>query len=124
MKTIMFTGHRDSVSDAAALENIAALYDNCTWVHGGADGFDAQVENVAKAHGITTRIYRPDYKKYASRVAPLIRNREMLAASDLVVACYDGRKTGGTFFTVTEARKEGKKVVILSAHRHIPTPAG
>lgn len=115
MRKIMFTGHRDCIADKIALENIAQLYDDCLWLHGGAAGFDEQVEAIAAKYSIKTEVHKPDYKTYASKQAPIIRNREMLNACDMVIACYDGRQNGGTFFVVTEARKAKKKVVILSA---------
>jgi hypothetical protein len=119
----MFTGHRDSLGDEVMLENIAALYEDCLWLHGGAHGFDEQIEHVAQKHHIQTRIYKPDYQTYTSKNAPIVRNKQMLSVCDLVIACYNGRKTGGTHFVVTEARKTGKKIIILSAHRHISTPS-
>jgi len=121
MKIIMFTGHRDCICDVVMLENIAALYDDCTWIHGGAVGFDQQVAIVAAQHKIETKVYKPNYKEYSFKTAPIIRNKCMLSDCDMVIACYDGRKSGGTYFVICEAKKAGKKVIILSAHRHIPT---
>jgi len=121
MKTIMFTGHRDCETDLTALDNIANLYDNCLWIHGGAVGFDIQVENFASSHNIKTEIYRPDYKRFHPKKAALFRNKEMIAACDIVVACYDGRKSGGTFFTINEAKKASKKIILVPAQHHKPT---
>jgi len=111
---IMFSGHRDKVTERVFLEEIATLYCDCLWIHGGARGFDDQVEKIAKEIGIRTEIYLPDYEKYG-RCAPIMRNKEMLEKCSIVIACYDGRKTGGTFFVVTEARRMGKNVIIVPA---------
>jgi hypothetical protein len=121
MKTIMFTGHRDSICSDVFLENIALLYGDCNWIHGGAVGFDSQVENIAIKNGIKTTIYKPNYKDNPAKIAPLIRNKEMLSVCDIVIACYDGRKQGGTYFTVKEARKLSKKIIITQPHHHIST---
>ncbi|GEM_PF-2799099 len=55
---------------------------------------------------------RPDYARLG-RSAPLRRNDDMLSLCDLVVACYDGRQSGGTFYTVNKARALGKQVILI-----------
>ncbi len=47
----------------------------------------------------------------------LLRDRLMVSESSLVIALYDGRRSGGTFYTINEARKHGKVI------RTIPYPA-
>jgi hypothetical protein len=110
---ILFTGHRDRHLDPAQLEMIAGLYEGAIWLHGGAIGFDTQVENFAKANGIETRVVTPNYKLYGSKQAPLVRDCQMVEMADLVVACYDGRRNGGTAYTLRYARSEGKKVRVF-----------
>lgn len=41
------------------------------------------------------------------------RNRFMIDHSSSLIAGYDGRKKGGTYYTLTYAKKSGKKVVIV-----------
>lgn len=122
MKTVMFTGHRDCVCDEVMLDNIANLYGDCLWIHGGARGFDSQVDSVGKKYSIKIKVYNPNYKDNPAKTAPLIRNKEMLAACDFVIACYDGRKRGGTYFVICEAKKLGKRVMIIQPHHHISKP--
>lgn len=110
---ILFTGHRDKILPVEQLDMIAGLYEGATWLHGGAEGFDSQVRQYASAHDIPQEVARPDYKTYPSRQAPIIRNKQMVERCDLVVACYDGRQTGGTKFTIDYARKLGKKVRVF-----------
>jgi len=110
---ILFTGHRDRQLDQAQLEMIAGLYEGAIWLHGGAIGFDTQVDEFAKAHGIPVKAVEPDYKRYPPKVAPLVRDDQMVDDCDFVVACYDGRKKGGTAHTVTYARSEGKRVIFF-----------
>lgn len=110
---IAFTGHRNRQVTIDTLAQIAARFPGATWVHGGAAGFDTQVAEYAKAHAIPQVIIRPDYATYG-KSAPLVRDRMIVDAADCLFACYDGRKTGGTFYTLAYARKQGKPVTILS----------
>ena len=112
---ITFTGHRDRYTDLAALADLADEFPGAVWVHGGAPGFDSQVESYARTRGIDTEIIRPNYKAYFPKRAPLERDLAMIAIADLVVACYDGRDKGGTAFTVKAARKAGKAVRLVPA---------
>jgi len=42
------------------------------------------------------------------------RNRFMVQSSDLVIAVYDGRKRGGTLFTINYARSSNKEVRVIN----------
>lgn len=110
---ICFTGHRDKVTDPAELYAIANQYPGAIWMHGGARGFDSQVDAYARDHCIQVEVVRPNYSMDDYRYAPLVRNRKMVDAADLVIACYDGRKTGGTWFTINYARRMKKDVVVV-----------
>jgi hypothetical protein len=109
---ISFSGHRDKLAKESDLESILKDYPDSVWVHGGAIGFDTQVETFARKHNIKTIVIRPNYEKFGKR-APLIRNDEILELGEILVALYDGRKSGGTFYTITKAKKLGKKVLLI-----------
>ena len=111
---ILFTGHRNKTCHPDALANILSMYPGAVWLHGGAIGFDSQVESFARSHGVETIVMRPDYARLG-RSAPLRRNDDMLSRCDLVVACYDGRQSGRTFYTVNKARALGKQVILIPA---------
>ena len=121
---IGFTGHRDKTCDIRILEKLADKYPSATWVHGGADGFDAQVAAVATAKGIAQSVIRPEYGRYSSKTAPIMRNKEIVEACDHLVACYDGRKVGGTYQTIKYAERRGKTIfkILPAAHPHTATP--
>ena len=88
-------------------------------MYGGAIGFDRQVEQYAFAHKITTWVILPEYDKYG-RQAPLIRDVDIVQKGELVVALYDGRKYGGTYFTLKKARDMGREIRILRPQvRHL-----
>lgn len=109
---IGFTGYRDCRTTESELDRIAAMYPGAVWVHGDAkDGFDAQVRAYAEMHGIKHDPHPPEYNKYPRKVAPHVRNRQIVNTSLLLVACYDGtRTTGGTYTTAEYAKTKGKHV--------------
>lgn len=41
------------------------------------------------------------------------RNRYMVLSSDRVIAVYDGRSTGGTFYTIRFAQANEKEIRII-----------
>lgn len=109
---ILFSGHRDRRASNSDLEKIIDCYPGAVWLHGGAIGFDSQVDFIAKKNGIQTQIIRPDYGLFG-KADPLRRNDQMIKLCDLVIALYDGRKSGGTFYTIRKAREMGIKVIII-----------
>jgi len=117
---IAFTGHRDGRVGELWLHEIAAWFPGALWIHGGADGFDSQVDEYAFRMGIQSQVLRPDYKTHPPKIAPLIRNRALVAQADFLVACWDGRLSGGTFFTVEEARRKGIAMLILPPAKEEP----
>lgn len=113
---IVFTGHRNCRTDEAELQELLVKYPNSIWVHGGANGFDNQVGKFALANGIHVIEKRPDYATHGKH-APLTRNRLMVDMPDvqLVVACYDGRESGGTLYTINYAKRKAIPVEYVSA---------
>jgi hypothetical protein len=123
---IVFTGHRDRLTNPEALQAIEAQYPCATWMHGGAKGFDTQVHGVALALGKsiaagTLVVVRPEYGRYHASVAPLRRNEVMVDQADIVYACFDGRQRGGTYATIRYAKRNGKEVVMLECATPTPT---
>lgn len=133
---IVFTGHRDRIANTDAIHAIEAAYPFAVWMHGGADGFDSQVHAIGVELGkqalpaITSerlRLFelptanvivtvRPAYGMYHAKSAPIIRNEAMvdkMRAGDLLVACWDGRKGGGTFATINYAKRKGVTVQVV-----------
>lgn len=113
---IGFTGHRDRVTSTSALKAVMDSHPGSTWVHGGAEGFDTQVNDFALANGFQPEVVRPDYKAYPPRRAPLERNKVIVDMCDLLVACYDGRKEGGTCQAIDYALKQGKEIHRVPAY--------
>jgi hypothetical protein len=119
MVKIGFTGHRDKKCNSAQLDLILKEFPDAIWVTGGAVGFDNQVEDFHREvrWGEDPVILRPNYSEYGPKKAPLIRNEEIVNQSDLIYTCYDGRQKGGTFYTISYAKKLGKEVRYLEVEK-------
>lgn len=113
---IGFTGHRNKHTEDGELGWIAHRYPGAIWIHGGAIGFDSQVAEYAKEHGIEQIVVKPEYDKWPKMVAPLKRNEVIVDMADMMVACYDGRFKGGTKATIRYAVSKGKPVVHVTCH--------
>ena len=115
---IGFTGHRDKIANEESILRIEEQYPGATWIHGGADGFDSQVNEIAlklgKVEGETLIVIRPDYRNFKASVAPIIRNKTIVDMSELMYACWDGRKKGGTFQAKNYAIDKGVPVKYLT----------
>lgn len=82
-------------------------------VTGGAPGVDALAERYARELGLAVRIFRADWDLHGKLAGP-IRNREMAAYGDRLLAFWDG-KSKGTKDMIRAARAAGLpvKVVII-----------
>ncbi len=80
-------------------------------VSGGAKGADTYAREFAEKKGIRLIEHLPDYAKYG-KVAPLVRNRQIIDCCDEVLAFWDG-KSKGTKYTIDYAKKMGKPVRIV-----------
>lgn len=80
-------------------------------ISGGALGTDKLAVLYAYSRGIPFVEYKPDYKKYG-RVAPLVRNSEIEAHSDMCIA-FVSSSSKGTLDTIRKFRSKGKPVKII-----------
>ena len=62
-------------------------------ISGGAAGVDTFAEEFASKRGLEVKIYYPDWNTHG-RSAGMIRNGEIVADSDVVVAFWDGLSKG------------------------------
>ena len=81
-------------------------------ISGGAKGADTLAKRYAKENDIPLLEFLPEYNKYG-RSAPLKRNVLIIDASEVVIAFWDGQSTG-TAHSITQARRVGKEVIIIS----------
>jgi len=78
---------------AYTLNDLINIPTDVTIVSGGARGADTLAENYAKMIGVNTIIFKADWKKYG-RAAGMIRNKDIIAQADVVVAFWDGKSKG------------------------------
>ena len=109
---LAFTGHRNKQARIEDLKHIFDIYPNAFILHGGAVGFDTQVNNIARELNRNIQVLPPDYSLFG-KFAPLIRDKFIAAKADILIALYDGRHKGGTFYTISQAHKLGKQVILL-----------
>jgi hypothetical protein len=115
---IGFTGHRDKIADPNWLSELYDEFPLSTWGHGNAkDGFDKQVDEFVMWGRIPCVRFPPLPEVIATKGyvgALLERNIELVdwldGLDDLLVALYDGRTYGGTYRTVTNAKRKNKIV--------------
>lgn len=79
-------------------------------VSGGARGIDTCAKQYALANGLKLTEFLPDYDRYGRR-APLVRNDEIIAYSDQVIAFWDGQSRG-TWYVIDHCKKANKKVTV------------
>ena len=94
-------------------------------LHGGARGADQLAERYGREMGIRVQVIRPDYGLYPEKVAPLVRNTELVQQAEAVIAFYGPKgKAGGTADTVKKALARNLPVTELYLDgrcRHTPT---
>lgn len=94
-------------TDLEAVESFVRCRDaDCCIVSGGAMGVDRAAVAEARRIGLETVVIKPDYKRHGDR-APLIRNDQIVAEADRVVAFWD-MKSRGTAYTMKKAIDAGK----------------
>ena len=81
-------------------------------VSGGAVGVDQYAEIYADERGLATLIFYPNYQEHGPKRAPIIRNGEIAAACNRLVAFWDGLSSG-TYDAICQAEAAGKDVLIF-----------
>lgn len=84
-----------------------------TIVSGGAKGIDTLAEDYAKRHNLPLIVFKPEYDKYPDKQAPIIRNNQIVAEADFVLAFWDGESRGAVY-AVHRAEKLGKKTKVIT----------
>ncbi len=80
-------------------------------VSGGAAGVDCCAAKYAKENGVKITVFPPQYERYG-RVAPIIRNKEIVDYSDKIIAFWNG-SSKGTLSVIKYAKKTGKPCEIV-----------
>lgn len=97
---VLFTGSRDwdewhTIEEV--LDQLLISVGPFKLLHGGAKGLDSMADKLARKKGIDVEVIRPNYNRYYAKVAPKMRNLEMLDHKpDVVVGFWTGEKGGTT----------------------------
>lgn len=94
-------------------------------VTGGARGVDTWAEEAAKTWEIPVMVFKPEYDKHPGnpKIAPLMRNQQIIDAADYVYAFWDGKSTG-TLHAIKYAITQGKSVTIFPPFYKDPEQEG
>ena len=105
-------GFSDSRLLASTMCTVLEHYTITEVVSGGARGADTLGEQWAKAHGIPTRVFLPDWNRFG-RSAGFRRNRDIIDNCELCVAFWDG-ESRGTKSSIDLAKQAGKRVLVIN----------
>jgi hypothetical protein len=96
MTRIVFTGSRNWDDSKLIYPLFDALdHDAVEIIHGGAQGLDSQVDNIARLYGHEPTVVHPDWDQYGKAAGP-IRNSRMAQVADLVIAYRSFGRSRGT----------------------------
>lgn len=99
-------------SDYKSLEKVLDSFPNIDLiVSGGAKGADTLAERYAYYHNIKKLIFKPEWDKYG-KSAGFKRNKDIVNASDIVIAFWD-LQSRGTKSSIDYAKSKNKKVLII-----------
>jgi hypothetical protein len=117
---IAIVGSRDFPRRDLVEQFVGALPAGSIVVSGGARGVDSFAEEAARRRGLEVRVLRADWDRLGAKAGP-IRNSELVANADRVVAFWDG-KSRGTLDTVGKALAAGLPVEVYGVDGE-PVPA-
>lgn len=109
---VAIVGSRDYPDENAVREYVRSLPSDTIVVSGGARGVDSWAADEAWKQKLAIRIYRAKWEKHGRR-AGFLRNLEIVANADRIVAFWDGM-SNGTRHTIDLARRSTKPVEIRS----------
>lgn len=111
MKRIAIIGSRNFAAPDLVRAYVAALPRGCLVVSGAAVGVDTWAEEAAEAASLESLIFHADWDGLGQRAGP-IRNEQIIAAADAVVAFWDG-KSRGTLNALYLAEEKGIPITIF-----------
>lgn len=106
-------GYNDMNHFAAWIKYYTQNMQKICFVSGGCrSGADSLIELYASANDNNMLVFYPKYSEFGKR-ATLVRNQEIIDASDVLIAFWDGVSTG-TKHTIDLANKKGIPVKIVN----------
>lgn len=115
---VTIVGSRNFPKDSIGLlwNVIQQLPADSVVVSGGAAGIDQQAEMWAKARGLQTEIYLPDWLLGVG--AGMMRNSILIERAERVIAFYDG-SSKGTADSIRKAKKAKKPLEVWYADGNV-----
>ena len=113
-ETILICGSRSDFNVEKVIISINKIVDanpTALFMHGGARGVDRIADNILKLKNADTEVHNPNYYKYG-KVAPLIRDNEMVDKADRIYAFWNWRSRG-TKYVISYAEKQHKKIEVI-----------
>ena len=93
------------------LSELHSVHNFTLLLSGNALGVDRIAENWATENNISIQQHIPDWKQYG-KGAGVVRNKEMIEKSSMVIAFWDG-KSNGTKHAIETASKHNKVLKII-----------
>jgi predicted Rossmann fold nucleotide-binding protein DprA/Smf involved in DNA uptake len=94
-----------------AVQYLCETHPGWSLVSGGARGVDSWAALAAMARGVEVTEIIPDWNRFG-RSAGMIRNREIIARADVVIAFWDGR-SHGTKNSIDLARAMSRQLLVV-----------
>lgn len=91
---------------------ISHIQDMTHIVSGGAEGTDKLAERYARDRNIPITVIKPQWELYGKSAGP-IRNRQIVEASDVIIAFWD-YSSKGTKSTIDISNKLGKPCYVVN----------
>lgn len=110
---IAIVGSRDFPSADVVGAFVRSLPPGTVVVSGGARGVDHWAEEAARRCGLRTKVFHADWDTHGRRAGP-IRNAEIVAAADRLVAFWNSRSRG-TLNTILSAQAAELPILIFDA---------
>ena len=107
---IAIVGSR-SFQDYGLLLETMARHKPSAIVSGGAKGADTLAERYAREIDVDCIVFKPDWKRYGRAAGPK-RNKQLVEASDLIIAFWDGKSRGTKHMINTMKNLDGQVRVI------------
>ena len=111
---IAISGSRNFADQNKINEVLDKYKDICTLIiHGGCqNSADTLCEIWAQNNKIKTEIIKPNYIKYPSKAAPIIRNKIIVDKADILITFWN-KVSKGTKSTIDFAINKGIETIII-----------
>lgn len=113
---LAIVGSRDYPKLEQVREFVWGLSPDTIVVSGGAKGVDQAAQEEAEKRGLEVIVLRPDWDRLG-RAAGVIRNTEIVAACDGLVAFMKEGGSRGTSDSIAKARTAGKLKAVFTPSR-------